>query len=209
MTNPMTNPLEPVRVELAATHFRTRHTCSTCGGRTAKVAVLAEVLEGELAGLRVCEGCLQVLAEGASLETMLEFHAAMLLADAQAEAEKLRSAIGRLQVPTYREWGRATYEQEYKALLGACSCLAAIDESSEQTGAVFRADLLNAIFDGLAGGLRGAWTDGAAFQVFAIARAIAEGHLTVEDVAQAAVEAGHPLRDDVRAAEPDADPAPF
>jgi hypothetical protein len=193
--NRANEPLDPVRVELCETNFYTRHSCDLCGGRTEKVGVLAEVREGELAGFRVCENCLQRLSEGADLDAMLRERADALLAEASADAARLRSAVGRLRVPTYREWGRAMMERDYRDMLARYTDDAAI---GPVTTPEERASIGVALLGGLTGDSRGAWDGGPAFQTFVIARAVEDGLLTAGEVAEACVRAVYPLRDDLR-----------
>jgi hypothetical protein len=206
MTNPNNSkPLEPVRVELTETSFYTRWPCLLCRGTTEKVGVLAEVQEGALEGFRVCENCLRRVAEGESLDAMLRERADTLLADARAEAEMLRSLVGRLQAPTYREWGRAMLEHDYREALGRCSEYSG-DLSEDGSPRVARDDLRRVLLGGLTGDSMGAWSSGPAFELFAVARAVTEGHLTLEEVAQAAAEAMYPLRDGQRIEPPATQP---
>jgi hypothetical protein len=175
-----TNPLEPVRVELTPSNFLKRYCCDLCGGHTEKVSTLAEVLAEPLAGFRVCEGCMRRVDEGESLDEMLTRRAARVLEDAQADALVLRSLVGRLSVPRYGEWMRREFACDYQALIASCG-----DESP--------VDLL---LGGLNGDPRGGWSGCPGFQLYAIASAVEDGHLTLEELQDAAVQAAFPLRDD-------------
>jgi hypothetical protein len=195
MTPKKTNPLEPVRVELTSSTSYTRQPCDLCGGHTEKAGVLAEVREGELAGFRTCEACLRRVSEGADLDAMLRERADALLAEASVDAARLRSAVGRLRVPAYRQWVRAAMERDYLDLLARYADDAAI-------GAVTmpeeRASIGDALLGELTGDPCGAWDGGPAFQTFAIARAMEDGLLTAGEVAEACVRAAYPLRDGMR-----------
>jgi hypothetical protein len=95
-----------ILVELTETNVLTRWPCHVCGGRTAKVDVLAEVLSGPYKGLRVCERCLKA----GDIDTRLARQADELEEWVKERVKKLRALIGRLQVPSYAEW-RAYQEQ--------------------------------------------------------------------------------------------------
>lgn len=97
---------EPIVVELVETNVFTRWPCHVCGDCTEKVAVLAEVKDGEYAGLRVCETCI----EAGDIDARLAAHADTI----EARAASLRALIGRLQVPSFAEWQRRTDSIEAK-----------------------------------------------------------------------------------------------
>jgi hypothetical protein len=67
--------------------------CTACGGHTGGVNVLNESEDGTV---RVCEHCLKENA----IDARLALHAQRL----EAQAQEVRSLIGRLKVPTYEEW---------------------------------------------------------------------------------------------------------
>lgn len=181
---------DPARVSLVPTAFYTRHPCHVCGGCTEKVSVLAEVLRGSLAGLRVCENCLRRVEDGESIDAMLDARADALFAHAPRDAARLRGAVGRLRVPTYRQWARATLEHDYRSMRAACEASRA-RASGSGTDDLDR----NALLDLFFGHASGNGDLGMASLGYALAAAIADGSLRAEDVMARAAELAYPLRD--------------
>lgn len=87
-----------IELQFVRTSFFTRWPCTVCGGNTEKVIVLCEgrVNPDVESTIRVCERCL----EAGDIDGRLERHAEYL----EAFAERVRSLIGRLNVPTYAAW---------------------------------------------------------------------------------------------------------
>lgn len=96
--------------DFVRTNFLTRWPCHVCGGCTEKVIILCEVARGKHEGLRICEQCLR--AGKRKVDTRLRAHIARL----EADANELRSLIGRLEAPTYRAWLKAEKQAD-----GACA----------------------------------------------------------------------------------------
>ena len=99
---------ERIVVSLVESNFLTRWLCHVCGGRTEKVSILAEVTEGEYAGLRVCESCLQTRNFDAKLIASAE--------KCEQQAAELRELVGRLEVPTYVEWHQREFDHEIETM---------------------------------------------------------------------------------------------
>jgi len=106
-----------IKVSLTRTNYLTRWHCHVCGGRTEKDPVLAEGKQdlgpsGDGKGcnsrtVRVCPNCLEG-ADGVSLDQRLESFARWL----EYEAQITRAMIGKLQVPSFKEWQDAEKAQE-------------------------------------------------------------------------------------------------
>jgi hypothetical protein len=77
---------EEIRTRFKSVRLHIHWPCTVCGGQTSGVNVLNESPD---ATVRVCEHCLQA------------GHVDERLAK---QAQKTRSLIGRLKVPTYEEW---------------------------------------------------------------------------------------------------------
>lgn len=106
---------DPVVVVLTETNALVRWPCHVCGGCTEKYPVLAEVQEGEHEGFRVCETCIKagdfdsrLLASAERLEREASTSAERL----ERQASDLRLLVGRLRVPTYKEWAAAMRRYE-------------------------------------------------------------------------------------------------
>ena len=84
---------DEIRTQFKAVKQHFHWPCSVCGGHTRSVNVLTESLDGTV---RVCEHCLK----DGQIDQRLATHAQRL----EDEAQKTRSLIGRLKVPSYEEW---------------------------------------------------------------------------------------------------------
>jgi hypothetical protein len=96
-----------VKAELCRAPALIRHACHLCGGRTEKVPVHCVVQSGDFAGFRVCEGCLERHAGPGSIDAVLTERAREVLQAANCEAAELLALVGRLQIPSFSEWGAA------------------------------------------------------------------------------------------------------
>jgi hypothetical protein len=91
----------PITIRLVETNVLTRWPCTVCGGCTEKVSVLCE---SNPPRIRVCEQCLkQEETNKGHIDSALRKHAIGL----EQEAARVRSLIGRLNVPSYAEWSEA------------------------------------------------------------------------------------------------------
>jgi hypothetical protein len=93
---------EKIELKLRRTNFLTRWQCTICGGHIEKEGFLVEAESGH-GTIRACWLCLRgdnPDGKGHSIDQRLTYHAAQL----DAEAKRIRDHIGRLKVPTYREW---------------------------------------------------------------------------------------------------------
>jgi hypothetical protein len=109
-----------VEIKLVRSRFSVRPPCPciVCGG-TEEAPVLAEVPIADAGGgetIRVCERCLEV----GTIDEQLAAHAGRLEANAQA----VRSLIGRLRVPTFAQWQAACDYEERR-----CSLWNALDRA--------------------------------------------------------------------------------
>jgi ribosome-binding protein aMBF1 (putative translation factor) len=84
---------EEIRTRFKSVRLHNHWPCTVCGGQTSGVNVLNESPDGTV---RVCEHCLQA----GHIDERLAIHAQQL----EEQAQKTRSLIGRLKVPTYEEW---------------------------------------------------------------------------------------------------------
>ena len=104
-----------IEIKLTETNFFTRYPCTTCGGWTEKVAILAEGTqqlsdEGYSWTVRVCETCLEGI-DSLGIDDRLDCRARAL----EGEAKLVRSMIGQLKVPTFAEWCKAEREHEVRS----------------------------------------------------------------------------------------------
>ena len=83
---------EEIRTRFKSVRLHNHWPCTVCGGQTSGVNVLNESPDGTV---RVCEHCLQA----GHIDERLAMHAQQL----EEQAQKTRSLIGRLKVPTYDE----------------------------------------------------------------------------------------------------------
>lgn len=183
----LTNAPETVRLELAPENLFAHHACDLCGWASEKPSLLAEVLDGELAGFRVCEDCLRRASAGESLDSMLEARAKRVLADAKEEAAGLRSLVGRLHAPTHRDWVRARFEHLYAATRAECEHVQG-DGGRDKRPRLNHAKLLDLLVAGITQDGSLAPTDEPIWRAFALASAIADGSVTPEDVLARALE---------------------
>jgi hypothetical protein len=84
---------DEIRTQSKAVKQHFHWPCTVCGGHTGGVNVLTESLDGTV---RLCEHCLK----DGKVDERLAMHAQRL----DEEAQKTRSLIGRLKVPSYEEW---------------------------------------------------------------------------------------------------------
>ncbi len=108
---------ERIVVSLVESNFLTRWLCHVCGGCTEEVLTVAEVTEGEYAGLRVCESCVKTRDFDMKLIARAE--------KCEQQAAELQELVGRLEVPTYAAWHQRSFEHDV-------SCMQANDYTDEQ-----------------------------------------------------------------------------
>ena len=125
---------QQIEIKLVQTNVFTRWGCDVCGGRTAKVPILAESEDG----IRVCETCLEsgniddrlrdkadlleAMARGAR-QLLRRFHEAAMFEEAACGTREL---IGRLIVPSFSEWQAAMATAEPRHAKTKAECAVAI-----------------------------------------------------------------------------------
>ena len=115
---------DTIKIKLIEANFHTRWHCHVCGGRTEKVAILAEGKQDislpddgpEMRTVRVCEQCLKG-TDGLSIDQRLELTAKGF----EGAAHMTRMMIGKLEVPSYAEWEAACrkHDEEYQRMMSA------------------------------------------------------------------------------------------
>jgi hypothetical protein len=85
-----------IKVELVESSSLAEWPCHVCGRMRDKAPILAEVRKGEFKGFRVCGTCIKKR----NFDQKLLEHAGRL----EKFGQKLRALIGRLDVPTFKEY---------------------------------------------------------------------------------------------------------